>query len=80
MSNKEKLVKILMDINPDIDYEKEVSLVGDGLFDSLEVMTVVTEIDDRFHIDIDPDDVTAENFNSVESILKIIEKNQQAEE
>lgn len=39
MSNKEKLVKILMDINPDIDYEKEISLVDDGLFDSLEVMT-----------------------------------------
>lgn len=76
MSNKEKLVKILMDINPDIDYGKEVSLVDDGLFDSLEIMTIVTEIDDRFHIDIDPDDVTAENFNSVESILKIIEKNQ----
>ncbi len=76
MSNKEKLVKILMDINPDIDYEKEISLVDDGLFDSLEVMTIVTEIEDRFHIDIDPDDVIAENFNSVEKILKIIEKNQ----
>ena len=76
MSNKEKLVKILMDINPDIDYEKEISLVDDGLFDSLEVMTIVKEIEDRFHIDIDPDDVIAENFNSVEKILKIIEKNQ----
>ncbi len=76
MSNKEKLVKILMDINPDIDYEKEISLVDDGLFDSLEVMTIVTEIEDRFHIDIDPNDVIAENFNSVEKILKIIEKNQ----
>jgi len=76
MSNKEKLVKILMDINPDIDYEKEISLVDDGLFDSLEVMTIVTEIEDRFHIDIDPDDVIAENFNSVEKILKIIEKYQ----
>ena len=76
MSNKEKLVKILMDINPDIDYEKEISLVDDGLFDSLEVMTIVTEIEDRFHIDIDPDDVIAENFNSVEKILKIIKKNQ----
>ena len=76
MSNKEKLVKILMDINPDIDYEKEISLVDDGLFDSLEVMTIVTEIEDRFHIDIDPDDVIAENFNSIEKILKIIEKNQ----
>lgn len=76
MSNKDKLMKILKDINPDLEYEKETALVDDGLFDSLEVMTIVTAVDERFHIDIDPDDVTAENFNSVESILKIIEKNQ----
>lgn len=74
MSNKEKLIKILMDINPDIDYEKETALVDDGLFDSLEVMTIVTEIDDRFHVEIDPDDVIAENFNSVEMMLNLIEK------
>ena len=74
MSNKEKLIKILMEINPDLDYEKETSLVDDGLFDSLEVMTIVTEIDDRFRIEIDPDDVIADNFNSVETMLKLIEK------
>lgn len=76
MSNKDKLMKILKDINPDLDYEKETSLVDDGLFDSLEVMTIVTEIDDRFHVEIDPDDVIAENFNSLEMILKLIEKTQ----
>ena len=76
MSNKEKLMRILKEINPDIDYEKETSLVDDGLFDSLEVMTIVTEIDDRFHVEIDPDDVIAENFNSVEKMLALIEKEQ----
>lgn len=76
MNNKEKLIKILMEINPDLDYEKETALVDDGLFDSLEVMTIVTEIDDRFHVEIDPDDVIAENFNSVETMLALIEKAQ----
>lgn len=74
MNNKDKLIKILMDINPDLDYEKETGLVDDGLFDSLEVMTIVTEIEDRFNADIDPDDVIAENFNSVEMMLNLIEK------
>lgn len=74
MSNRDKLMKILRDINPDLDYEKETALVDDGLFDSLEVMSIVTEIDDRFHVEIDPDDVIAENFNSLEMILKLIEK------
>ena len=74
MDNKTKLLKILNDINPDIDYEKEKSLVENGVFDSLEVMTLVTELEMRFHIEIDPDDVTAENFNSVETMLALIEK------
>ena len=76
MSNKEKLMRILSEINPDIDLEHEEALVDDGLFDSLEVMSIVMEIGDQFHVEIDPDDITAENFNSVEKMLKLIEKNQ----
>lgn len=74
MNTKEKLLRILMELNPDIDYESETALVDDGLFDSLEVMTIVTDIDDYFHIDIDPDEVIAENFNSVENIMSLIKK------
>lgn len=70
----EKLLKILNEINPDIDYEKEEALVDNGIFDSLEVMSIVNEIDVIFHIAIDPDDVIAENFNSVNSMMKMIEK------
>lgn len=76
MSNKEKLVKILRDINPDINYEAETKLIDKGLFDSLEVMTIVTEIEERFHVEIDPDEITAENFNSAEMMLKLINKGQ----
>ena len=50
------------------------ALVDDGIFDSLEVMSIVSEIDDAFHIDIDPEDVTAENFNSAKNMMKMIEK------
>lgn len=71
---KEKILKILKDINPDIDYDSETQLVEDGLFDSLEVMSIVSDLEDVFHIEIDPDDVVAENFNSVKTILKIVEK------
>ena len=74
LSNKEKLLKILMEINPDVDYEKEKAIVDDGIYDSLEVMSVVTEIEDKFHLNIDPDDVVAEKFNSLETILGLIEK------
>lgn len=75
MNDKEKLTKILTEINPDIDYGKEKKLVEDGFFDSLEIMSIVTEVSEKFHIEIDPEDIITENFNSLEMMLKVIEKN-----
>ena len=70
----EKLLRILNEINPDIDYDHEEKLVDDGLFDSLEIMAIVVEMNDAFHIDIDPDDIIAENFNSAQNMMKLVEK------
>lgn len=72
----DKLLRILNEINPDLDYAKETALVDDGLFDSLEVMSIVSEIEDTFHIQIDPDDVLACNFNSADAIMELIRKYQ----
>ncbi len=70
----DKLIKILKDINPDIDYENEKALIDDGFFDSLEIMSIVMDISENLHVEIDADDVTADNFNSVESMWKLISK------
>ena len=70
----EKLLRILNEINPDIDYDHEEKLVDDGLFDSLEILAIVVEMNDAFHIDIDPDDIIAENFNSAQNMMKLVEK------
>lgn len=72
----QKLLNLLNDINPDIDYEKEKNLVDDGIFDSLEIMTLIVSIDDNYHIEIDAEDVTAENFNSAEKIMNLIKSYQ----
>lgn len=73
----EKLLRLLKEINPDIDYESERHLVGDGLFDSLEIMTIVVSIGEHFHIEINAEDVTAENFDSVENMMNLIKKYQE---
>lgn len=70
----DKLLKILKEINQDIDFEKETALVDDGIFDSLEIFSIVTELEEKFHVEVDPEDVTAENFNSAENIWKLINK------
>jgi len=70
----DKLLRILNEINPDLDYEKEEALVDDGLFDSLEIMAIINDIEDAYKIEIDPEDIIAENFNSAANMMAVIEK------
>ena len=43
-------------------------LIDDGLIDSLDIVAVVTDLMDTFDVQLGVDDLTPENFNSVEAI------------
>ena len=47
---KEKVIEILGDINPDIDYSAETSLIDGGLLDSFDIVSLVGELNDAFDI------------------------------
>ncbi len=70
----EELLEILNEINSDIDYENEKALIDDGLLDSLDVVALVSELNDHYEIEIGLDDLIPENFNSLEAIQALIEK------
>lgn len=73
MNDREKLLQILEDILPGVDFEKETALVDDGILESLDIVSVVTEIMDTFDVEIDVDDLLPENFNSVDAMLNLID-------
>ena len=70
----EELIEILNEINSDIDYENETALIDDGILDSLDVVALVSELNDHYDIEIGLDDLIPENFNSLEAMLALIEK------
>ena len=41
----EKLLKILTDIAPEVDFYREEHLVEDGFLDSYDIITIVAELD-----------------------------------
>lgn len=71
---KEKLMAILEEVRPDIEFEEETQLIDEGVLDSLDILTIVTAIGETFGVDIDIDDLEPENFNSVEAMLALIKK------
>ena len=68
----EKLLDILNQIRSDIDYENEKALVDDGILDSFDIVSIVSELSMEYDIDISIDDMTAENFNSAETMFEMI--------
>ena len=70
----EKLLDILGQIRSDIDYESEKTLVDDGILDSFDIVSIVSELSMEYDIDISIDDMTAENFNSAEAMFEMISR------
>lgn len=70
----EQLQNILREMHPDIDFTEERDLIEEGILDSLDIVTLITEINSTFDISIPAKDVVPENFNSVRSIWNLIER------
>lgn len=71
---KEKILEILNDINPDVDYETETSLVDDSVLDSFDLVSLVSELNSCFDINITVIDFVPENFNTLSAITALVER------
>lgn len=69
----EELIKLLQEIRPDVDFETETELVDDGILDSMDIVSIISEIDDRFGVQIRITELDPENFNSAQSIWDLIQ-------
>lgn len=71
---KEKVMDILMNLRSDVDFENEKKLIGDGILESFDIMSLVAELEDEFDVKIKPKDLVAENFNSVDDMVAMLQK------
>ena len=70
----DKLLKILKEVRSDVDFENETKLIDDEILDSFDIISIVSEINDEFDVDINVEDLLPENFNTVEAIYELITK------
>ncbi|MBQ9046380.1 MAG: acyl carrier protein [Solobacterium sp.] len=70
----EKILEILENIRPDVDFQKETKLIDDGVLDSFDIISIVSEFNDAFDIDISVEELEPDNFNSVSAMYELIQK------
>ena len=67
-------METLLEILNDID---ETALIDDRILDSFGVISLISELEDQFEIEIDASEIVPENFNSADAMWKMIQRLQE---
>lgn len=69
----EELLSILGELHPDVDFEREEHLIDDAILDSLDIVSLISEINETFDVTITAKDIIPENFNSARALYALIQ-------
>ena len=70
----DKLFKILKRVKPEVDFTYRRGLVDEGVLDSIDIVSIISEIEEEYGIEIDPDEIEPNNFQSAEAMMEMIQK------
>ena len=70
----DELLELLEDIKPTVDFRTCTGLIDDGYLESLDILSIVSELNDAFGIEISPVDIVPENFNSAQALWNMVER------
>ena len=62
------------EVKPGVEFKGKSDLMDSGELDSFDVITLVSELQDEYDIDIPVEEIVPENFNSVDEIYKLVQK------
>ncbi len=70
----EELIAILTELHDNIDFTTETGLVENGILNSLDIVAIITEIDDRLDVQIPAEEILPENFDSAEALWALVQR------
>lgn len=70
-----KILDILAEIRPEFDWAQSDDFFEDGMLDSFDMVTLVSDLDKAYGISIDGMDIVPENFSNVAAIEALLVRN-----
>ena len=70
----EQIYMILEELRPEFNFRESDNYIEDGYLDSFDIITLISEIEERYNISIDGLDIVPENFEMATTIVELIQK------
>jgi len=67
-----RIEKIISELHPNLALTDDTMLIDDGILDSLDIVTLVTELNESFGASIGAEDILPENFNTLREIGALV--------
>ena len=67
-----ELIEILTNLHPEVDFETCTTLIDDKIFDSFDIISVISEINEEFDVVIPAEEIIPENFNSAQALYELV--------
>ena len=71
---EDKILGVLGNVNDELLTYTGQNMVEDGIVNSLDLIMMISELEDTFRIEIDAEDVTEENFGNKDRIIALIKR------
>ena len=72
-----KLMEILRELDDSIDWENETALIDERILDSFGVISLISELEEQFDIEIEASEIIPQNLNSADAMWKMIQRLQE---
>ena len=72
-----ELLDMLSDLHEDVDFESCDTLIDDGILDSFDILQIISALNEAYDISIPASEIMPQNFNSAESLYKMVERLQE---
>lgn len=70
---REEVIEILAMVCPALDVEDEDLNIAEDM-DSMDIIALIAELEDKFDIEITMEEKTEENFENVDTLVEMIER------
>jgi acyl carrier protein len=68
------VASVLQSVRPEADFSSSSDFISDGLLDSFDIVTLVSELDRTFSVSIPGIEIIPENFSSIHAIETLLQK------